>query len=484
MAYDDLHEYLDMLESMDELRRVTVEVDPVLEVAEITRRVCRSAEGRALLFERLRGGSLPVVINMFGSWLRMCRALGVAKPDDLTRLMEELLAVSPAGRFDSDLLAPFSPNRVPSAPCQHVVEPDAASVFNSALKNWPHDGRGGDKLDGGRFLTLPLVITAHAENGRPNCGMYRVELFDASTCGIHWYSGSGGASHCRSYAAGGKGMPVAVCLGGDPALMLAAAMPLPESVDEMAFAGFLRGRPLDLVQCRTSGLMVPAGCELVIEGVIEPDHTVSGGAFGNHTGFYAPGDQVPVMRMLSVTRRFDALLPATVVGPPPMEDCFMGKAMERLLLPLLRRSLPEVVEINLPMEGFFQGGGVVSIRKTRPGQGREVIERLWEGGWLAASRLLVVVDADVNPHDLSLTGWWTLNHADWRQDLVIAGEPPGRSAYGDFGGRLGIDATRKGEAERPDRAAEEVAPDRLVQELVTRRWREYGLEAAETKGRS
>lgn len=474
MAYDDLREYLHTLERTDELRRVTVEVDPVLEVAEITRRVCRETDGRALLFERLRGGTLPVVTNLFGSWRRMCRALGVADLQELTRRMEELLNASPAGRLDGDLLAPFSPHYVPSANWQEIVEPDAAAVIGSALKNWPRDGQGGGE-SGGRFLTLPLVITADAGTGRPNCGMYRVELFDSRTCGIHWYPGSGGASHCRSHDAAGKPMPVAVCLGGDPALMLAAAMPLPETVDEMAFAGFLRGGTVDLAACRTSGLNAPAGCEIVIEGFIEPGETVRGGDFGNHTGFYAPGGNVPLMRIRSVMRRSDAILPATVVGPPPMEDCFMGKAMERLLLPLVRRSLPEVVEINLPMEGIFHGAAVVSIRKTRPGQGREVIERLWAGGWLAASRLLVVVDEEVTPQNLSLAGWWALNHTDWQRDLLIAAELPGRSAYGDFGGRLGIDATRKVVGERPDRRGEEVAPDRAVEETVTRRWQEYGL---------
>ena len=475
VAYDDLHEYLETLENRGELHRVKAEVDPLLEIAEITGRVSKSPDGRALLFERVRGGTLPVVTNMFGSWRRMCAALSISEPQELTRRMEALLGSSASGSLDNDLLAPFLPQCVPSARCREVPDPDAAAIIGSALKNWPRDGIGS-RWPGGRFLTLPLVFTGDAAGGAFNCGMYRVELFDSGSCGIHWYPGSGGAGHYRSHAALGKPMPVAIALGGDPAAMLAAALPLPETIDEMAFAGFLRGRPLDLVPCRNSGLMVPAGSEVIIEGIIEPGETARGGDFGNHTGFYVPGGEVPVMRITSVTRRWDAILPATVVGPPPMEDCFMGKAMERLMLPLLRRLLPEIVEINLPLEGIFHGAAVVSICKTRPGQGREVIQQLWERGWLASSRLLVVVDAEVDPHDLSLAGWWALNHADWQQDLVIAGEPAsGRSAYGDFGGRLGIDATRKISSERTDRPAEEVAPDRSMQDTVTRRWREYGF---------
>ena len=256
-------------------------------------------------------------------------------------------------------------------------------------------------------------------------------------------------------------------------------LPLPAAVDEMQFAGFLRGKQVEVVQCRTSGIMVPANAELVIEGYIDPCELGSGGEFGNHTGFYAPPQELPVMHVDCITRRRDPVFPATVVGPPPMEDCHMARAAERLMLPFTRLELPEIVEINLPLEGIFHGAAIVSIDKRAPGQGRLVMERLWAKGWLSGSRLLVVVDGDVDVCDLSRVFWKVLNSSNWTRDLAISditGGKDGPESRLPFGGRLGVDATRKLPGEGVSAWPSEIAMDAGVRELVAKRWREYGFE--------
>ncbi len=484
MAYRNLREFLDTLAAAGELKRVKVAVDPLLEIAAITDRVCKlPGGGPALFFERVKGSSLPVVTNIFGSSRRIAMALEVAELNDLTTKMEALLAKLPAGpgRGKSAALArlfdnaEFPPRSVPTAPCQEVVEQVPDLTRYPLLKNWPGDGLPGSE---GRFLTLPLVFSRDPASGRQNCGMYRVQLLDHATAAIHWRKGSGGEQQYRRYLARGERMPVAIAIGCDPAVIFAAALPLPEDLDEMAFAGFLRNAPVELVQCRTSELMVPANAELVIEGYLEPAEMRQGGAFGNYTGFYPTPELVPVLRLTCITRRRQPLYPATVVGPPPMEDCYLAKAAERLFLPLLRLEFPELVDINQPLEWIFHHGALVSIRKEFPGQARRVITGLWGETSLRSARLLIVVDADVDVQNLSQGAWRALNNIDWQRDLVIgppdaenlaAGELPGR-------GRLAIDATRK----LPGEGAltswpEELTMTREIINLVEQRWKEYGF---------
>lgn len=480
MAYRDLREFLERIEGMGELHRVAAEVDPVLEIAEITDRVSKSAGGgKALLFERVTGSPFPVATNLFGSFRRLCAALEITEPDELARRMGGLLRRLPAAPLARKLaslqqvpeFARFVPDVVADGACREVVEHGFDLTLLPALQCWPGDG--------GRALTLPLVFSRDPESGRPNCGMYRLQIFDAGSAGIHWRDGSGGAGHWRKYAERGERMPVAVAVGGDPAIIYAASAPLPEPLDEMQLAGFLRGKPVELVRCVTCDLMVPANAELVIEGYVEPGEKRSGGAFGNHTGFYAPVGDVPVLHVTCVTRRREALFPATVIGPPPMEDCFLAKASERLLLPLVREDLPEVVDMNLPMEGIFHGCAVVAIEKSRPGHGREVITALWGGGVLRHARLLVIVDGDLNIRDLSRIGWRLLNGVDWERDLLLDGAR-GAAYYPEtfpfIGCRMGIDATRKSTKEGMLRDwPREVAMDGGVRRMVDERWREYGF---------
>ena len=470
MAYRNLRGFLDRLEELGELHRVYPQVDPQLEIAEITDRVSKSRSGnKALLFESVKGSAFPVVTNIFGSLRRVCLALEIGELQDLTRRMEGLFSQIPASSVTATLsslpdlpeFSRFAPQHATTGACQEVVEWTPDLALYPVLKNWSGDGRPDHD---GRFITLPLVFTADPDTGDANCGMYRVEVFDGKSAGIHWRTSSGGAGHYRKYLEKGKRMPIAVAMGGSPAEIYAASVPLPLHMDEMQLAGFLRREPVQLVRCLTSGLRVPAEAELVLEGYLEPGERQRGGAFGNHTGFYAAQQDVPVMHVTCITRRKGMIFPATVVGRPPMEDCYLAKATERLLLPMLRLDLAEIVDIDLPLEGIFHGCAMVAMEKRHSGHPREVIEALWAKGWLSDARLLVIVDADTDVHDLSMIAWKVLNVVDWRQDLVVAAAERETVPLG----RLALDATRK-------MTDEGIVRDRAVTDLVDMRWREYGL---------
>jgi 4-hydroxy-3-polyprenylbenzoate decarboxylase len=447
MAYRDLREFLARLEELGELQRVDAEVDADLEIAAITDRHSKlPGGGKALLFGRVKGSRFPLATNLFGSHARMSLALEVAQLGELTGRMEQLL------RFPRNAPPPV---RVERAPCQEVVQQDPDLSSYPFLRSWPGEG--------GRFITLPLVFTEDPETGVANCGMYRVRLFDDCSAGIRWKRGSGGFGHFEKYAAAGSRMPVAIAVGADPALLLAASLPLPEPFDELSFAGFLRGEPVEMVRCLTSDLSVPARAELVIEGYIEPGESRPEGRFGNHTGRYDEAEEVPLLRVTCITHRLDPICQATVVGPPPMEDCYLAKAAERLLLAFSRRQCPEIVDITLPMEGIFHGCAVVAIRKSVAGQGRRVLASLRESGWLKKGKLIVVVDATDAPLTLSGAFWQALNGAEFPRDLVVAD------------GCIGIDATRKYPEEGGAPDFEELRQDPSVSALVERRWREYGF---------
>lgn len=465
MAYCDLAAFLAGLEEMGELCRVPVEVDPLLEIAEITDRVSKQESGgKALWFERVKGSAFPVITNIFGSKRRMCAALGIAELSEMEKKMDDLLKSPPL---------PFPPKRVEVAPCQEVMEDEPDLFSYPFIKCSPDDGPAGE----GRAITLPLVFTEDPDTGEPNCGIYRVGIFDRKSAGIHWKSGSGGARHYAKYVKRGERMPVAIALGGPPSLVYAASVSLPAPFDEMSLAGFLMNKAIEVVRCEGSGLMVPAFAEMIIEGWLEPGNTRPGGAFGNHTGFYAPVGEVPVFRVATITRKRRPLFPATVTGRPPMENCWMAKATERLLLPLLRRDMPEIAEINLLLEGIFHNCAIVSIKKCRPGQGRELLTMLRRRPEMQGARLLVVVDADADVGDISYIGWRVLNNVDWRRDLVITGRTADAAPPLPYvGSGMGIDATRKLEEEMMGgKWPQEVAKERRVAALVEKRWREYGL---------
>ncbi len=488
MAYKDLRKFLKLLEEKGLLKRVKAEVDPVLEISEITDRMCKSpGGGHALFFENVRGSAFPVVTNIFGSFERMCLALEVQSLDDIAGRINEMLNQSPPRSLMEKVamlprLFEFSryiPKRVKNAPCQEVIEKDNPdlSIF-PVIKCWPGDGQPTDE---GRFITLPMVFTKDPETGRPNCGMYRIHVYDKITTGMHWHIHKDGARHYDKYKALGKKMPVCIAVGSDPAVIYSATAPLPESIDEMLFAGFLRREQVKMVKCITSDIEVPANSELVIEGYIEPGEERIEGPFGDHTGFYSAADNYPVFHVTCITRRKDMIYPSTIVGKPPMEDCYMGKATERIFLPLLKVDFPEIQDMNLPMEGVFHNAALISIKKSYPGHAKKIIHGLWGKGQMMFSKLLIIVDADVDVQNISYTAWKVLNNVDWRRDVVVSEGPVDdldhSSSLPRYGSKMGIDATKKTREEGMTRDwPEEIIMSDNIVNLVTQRWKEYGLE--------
>jgi 4-hydroxy-3-polyprenylbenzoate decarboxylase len=463
MAYKDLREFLQLLEKKGLLKKIRTEVDPILEIGEITDRMCKSpGGGKALFFEKVRGSSFPVVTNIFGSFERMCLALEVQGIDDIAGRIIEMLNQSP-----------------PKTLMEKVAMLPKLFEFSRYIsKRWPGDGQPTDE---GRFITLPMVFTKDPETGRQNCGMYRIHVYDRVTTGMHWHIHKDGARHYDKYKALGKQMPASIAVGSDPAVIYAATAPLPESIDEMLFAGFLRREPVEMVKCVTSDIEVPANSELVIEGYLEPGEERIEGPFGDHTGFYSAADNYPVFHVTCITRRKNMIYPATIVGKPPMEDCYMGKATERIFLPLLKVDFPEIQDMNLPMEGVFHNAALISIKKSYPGHAKKIIHGLWGKGQMMFSKLLIIVDADVNVQDISSTAWRVLNNVDWKRDVVVSEGPVDdldhSSSWPRYGSKMGIDATRKTREEGMSRAwPEEIVMSEDIRELVTKKWKEYGLE--------
>jgi len=485
MAWVDLREFAAHLEKIGRLRRVTAPVSRDLEITEITDRVSKGppAQNVALLFEHVEGFEIPVLINAFGAADRMALALGVERLDELGQRVAKLVDLKLPGTFAERLgklstlaeLARAAPRHVSDGPCQEVVEtrePSLAAL--PVLTCWPEDG--------GRYITLPGVFTRDPRTGGRNVGMYRLQVFDDRTLGMHWQIHKGGAEHHRiaEAAAPAGAMPVAIALGGDPAMIYAASAPLPPGVDEVVFAGWLRGRPIDLVRCRTIDLEVPASAEIVLEGYVDPAERRLEGPFGDHTGYYSLAREYPVFHLTAVTRRARPIYPTTIVGRPPQEDYWLGKATERLFLPLIKLMLPEVVDINMPAEGIFHNLVVVSIRKRYPGQARKVMTALWGMGLMMLAKTIVVVSEHVDVHDLSQVGWRATGNIDPRRDLMVIEGPMDDLDHAAlrhrYGGKLGIDATEKGPLDdivQPWPA--EITMTGEMRERVTRRWKDYGL---------
>ena len=480
MAYRDLRAFIEALEQAGELRRVRAPVSCELEITEVTDRVCKQL-GPALLFENVVGYHIPVLMNAFGSERRMALALGV---EHLEAVAAEIAALTQSrppetlgDKFRAGLrllqIAQYLPRRVERAPCQEVVRETGFSLFElPVLKCWPQDG--------GRFITLPMVFTRCPERGTRNVGMYRLQVYDERTTGMHWHVHKVGAAHYRRYEALGRRMPVAVALGGDPALTYAATAPLPEELDEMVFAGFLRKQPVEMVRCRTVDLEVPAQAEIVLEGYVEPGERRMEGPFGDHTGYYSPADEYPVFHVTCLTHRREPVYPATIVGRPPMEDCYLGQATVRLFLPLLQLALPEIVDLHLPTEGVFHNLAIVAIEKRYPGHARKVMHALWGTGQLMFSKVIVVCDAEVSVRDPQEVVWKVLNHIDPQRDVTFVEGPVDvlnhASPQPYVGSKMGIDATRKWPEEGYAREwPEEIVMSPEVKQRVDALWAELGL---------
>jgi len=483
MPYDDLRDFIRALEKAGELKRIPFEVDPYLEITEFADRSVKSG-GPALLFEKPKGSDVPVLINAFASMRRMEIALEVASVEEVAAQISELLAMQkPEGLLGKLKMLPklaelgnIFPKMVSSGPCKEVIrrQGEFDLKYFPILHCWPQDA--------GRFITLPMVFSRNPDTGKRNCGCYRLQVFDGSTTGMHWQTHKQGAEHYRRLRAAGtnKRMDIAVAIGSDPATMYSAILPLPPDLDEMMIAGFLRGKPVEMVKCETNDLEVPANSEIVLEGYVELGELRREGPFGDHTGFYSLDDDYPVFHITCVTHRKNPIYATTIVGPPPMEDFYMGKAIERIFLPLMRLQLPEIRDISMPAEGIFHNLILVAIRKSYPGHARKVMHAIWGLGQAMFSKCIVVVDEDVNVQNASEVAWKALNNIDPERDIQFVLGPVDSldhsSRLPNYGSKMGVDATKKWPEEGFTRPWPDVIrmPDD-VRARVDALWKKAGL---------
>ncbi|MBC7785577.1 MAG: UbiD family decarboxylase [Burkholderiales bacterium] len=521
MAFPTLRDFIEHLDRAGELCRIKAAVDPILEISEIADRVMKSpaphphAEkdkhpaaalgGKALLFEKPQGSDIPLAINTFGSYWRVCQALGCNSLDELADRVQQLIKPQvPSTLLDKmkkgfDLLkiAGYPPKSVRSGVCQQIVlEGDQADLTTlPALQCWPLDGdlrsdqvydrhaaaSAADQQTGtGRYFTLAGIYTKHPETGARNVGMYRVQIHGKRTCAMHWHMHHDGARHFRAYKARGEKMPLAIVLGGESVLPYAATAPLPPGVEELLFAGFLNNGGIELVPCRTIDLQVPANAEIVIEGYVDPDQTLMEGPFGDHTGFYSLADVYPQFNVTAITMRRDPIFPATIVGRPPMEDYFLGKATERIFLPLLQMLVPDIVDYALPMAGAFHNCAFIKIKKEYPQQARRVMHAIWGAGQMSFTKFIIVVDEHVDVQDEQQVLFHLFANVDALRDVEIVKGPldilDHASIEFGWGGKIGFDATKKLPGEGQVRAwPKELEMSEAIKAKVTKRWSEYGI---------
>jgi 4-hydroxy-3-polyprenylbenzoate decarboxylase len=446
--YSDLDDFLADLGRRGLLARVAERVSPNLEIAAVVDRACKSTGGGpALLFEQPAGFDIPVAANVYGSMVRMCLALGVNTLDDLAREIDELMTPQvPAGIMDALKMLPvvarlrdLMPRTVKDAPCHEIVQRDGTLDELPILTCWPEDG--------GPYITFPLVFTKDPESGARNIGTYRMQVFDSRTTGMHWQRHKGGAQHHRVAERLGRRLDVAVALGPEPVLPYCATAPMPEGLDELLLAGFLARRRIDLVKCVTVDLEVPASSHVVLEGYVAPGERRREGPFGDHTGLYSQPDEYPVFHLTCVTRRKRPTYLTTVVGVPPMEDYYLGLASERIFLPIIRKTLPEIVDMHFPAEGIFHNLVLVSIDKRFPGHARKIMNAFWGLGQLMFSKTIIVVDKDVDVQDPREVAWIVGTHMDPMRDVQMTRGPvddlDDAADLPAYGGKMGIDATRK-----------------------------------------
>jgi 4-hydroxy-3-polyprenylbenzoate decarboxylase len=473
----DLREWIAQLEREGELVRVSAEVDPDLEITEIVDRTVRSG-GPALLFERPKGSEHPLLINQFGTERRMCLAFGVQRLDDVAARVADVLEMQPPSGLMEKVrglqklksVADSRPKTVGKGACQEIVlrDDDVDLGLLPIQRCWP-----GDPAP---FITLPAVITHDPQSGGRNVGMYRMQVIDRNTTFMHWQIHKDGRA---DYLATNGRIEVAVALGLDPITAYSASAPLPKHIDEFMMAGFLRGEPVELVKGVSVGVEVPARAEIVLEGYIEKDEVGEEGPFGDHTGYYTAAEPFPVFHVTAMTMRRGAIYPSIVVGKPPQEDAWLGKATERIFLPAIRTTLPEIVDYDLPIAGVFHNVCLVSIRKQFPGHAAKVMHALWGLGMLSLTKCVVVLDASVDVHDYEQVLFYAGANVDPKRDVILSEGPLDHLDHAPerqfFGGKLGIDATAKWPEEGARPWPEEIEMDSAIKELVDRRWNEYGL---------
>ncbi|HJQ41692.1 MAG TPA: menaquinone biosynthesis decarboxylase [Jatrophihabitantaceae bacterium] len=483
MGYLDLQGFLAALERDGDLARVSAPVDPHLEVTGIVQRVLRE-HGPALLFENPTRGRMPLAINVFGTHRRMAKALGVDDLDEIGRRIGELikpeLPKGIGGLKDAlgkaAQLRNVPPRHVKAALCQEVVlhGDDIDLSILPGIKSWPDDG--------GVFLNLGLTHTKHPETGARNLGMYRLQLQDERTVSLHWQIHKDSTSHAAVAERRGERLPVAIAFGCPPAVTYSASAPLPGDIDEYLLAGFLQRDRVDLVDCVSVPLQVPAAAQVVLEGWVEPGKRLPEGPFGDHTGFYTPIEPFPFVRVETMTMRTDPIYQSIIVGRPPQEDGPIGKATERIFLPLIQMTVPEIVDYDLPEAGVFHNCVIVAIDKRFPKHAQKVMNAIWGAGLLSLSKLIVVVDADCDVHDYNEVAWRAFGNVDYAHDVLHSVGPVDHldhAAYKQFfGGKLGIDATRKLPTEGYHRDGgwpDECVLDEHTLAKVNQRWSQYGI---------
>jgi len=450
VAFRNLDEFLKALESRGDLVRVHSPVSRDLEITEVTQRVLRR-DGPALVFENVPGATMPVVTNLLGSPRRIAFALGAEKVEDVADRIEALTHLRPpagllgamrdlSGTIETlSTLRSLAPHRVRSGPCQEVEEPTVDLDRLPILKCWPGDG--------GRTITFPVVITKNPDTGESHTGIYRLQQYGPDTLGMHFQIHRVGASNYRKWAERGERLPIAAVIGADPATVFSGLAPVPEGLSNFAFAGFVRSEPVDLVPARSIELEVPAEAEIVLEGYVDPTERKVEGPFGDHTGFYSAPEPFPVFHVTRVTHRARPVYLTTVTGKPPTEDAVLGKSVERIFRPVIRLILPEIVDMNLPLEGLFINVAIVSIKKAYPHHPRKVMHSLWGLGQMMFVRYLIVVDDDVDVHDLSEVLYRVGLQADPGHDFEISQGPVDQLSISNpvpnLGHKVGIDATRK-----------------------------------------
>lgn len=482
--FKNLREFIRALEDAGELVRVSREVDAELEISEITDRVSKMpGGGKALLFESVKGSRIPVLINAFGSFRRMAMAVGCDTVEEAAGRIRKLLEIQGVPKSFSGKITLFGqlielsripPRLVPQAPCQELVfEREFKLSDLPILKCWPKDG--------GCFITFPLVCTKDPETGERNMGVYRMHVYDDRTAGMHWQTQKDGAVHSEKAKRRGKKMEVAVVIGADPATAFSGVVPLPYGFDEFLFSGFLRGEGVPLVKCKTVDIEVPAESEIVLEGTVDPETLRPEGPFGDHTGVYTPVELFPVFRVRCITMRRNPIYLTTLVGKPPMEDYYMGKTIEKTFLPILQKQIPEIADMEFPMEGTFNNAVIVSIDKTYPFQARKVAHAVWGLGQLSFTKIVIVVDKAVNVHDLPAVALAVFNNIDPKRDLFfvegVVDTLNHAAPQRDFGSKVGIDATAKWKEEGYARVwPEEIEMDEATKRKVDGMWKELGIK--------
>lgn len=445
MPFKDLQKYLEALDKKGLLSHVHTEVDAELEITEIADRVSK-VYGNGLVFHKVKNSPYPLVINAMGTYERLNLGLGVDNLDEIAAQIEDYMNLSAyvtlMGKVKSiPKLAPLPfifPRKVKKAPCQEVIEEPNLDAL-PILKCWPQDG--------GKYITLPLIFTKDPDNGQQNVGMYRLQVYDEKTTGMHWHLHKDGREIYEKYRKLGKRMPVSVAIGCDPSIIYAATAPLPKMIDEMIFAGYLKKRPVELVKCVTNEIYVPAHAEFILEGYVDLDELRLEGPFGDHTGYYSLADYYPVFHIEKMTRKTNPIYPTTIVGKPPMEDCYLGKATERIFLPLMKIQCPEIVDMDFPLEGVFHNCALVSIKKAFPKHANKALYSLWGLGQMMYTKMIILVDEDVNVHDYSAVSKAIISQVSKKEHLIITEGPLDALDHASNrafqGYRLGIDATRK-----------------------------------------